>query len=81
MSVTTKNILLTEHPGTNGISWTTVEVTDRYAGQWQWGKGPYYDWCDENCTNGYNIVKYTKSTICARFKSPEDAALFALRWS
>jgi len=61
--------------------WTSVEVTDRYAGTWQWGAGPYYDWCDDNCTDDYNIVKYSRDTIYGRFRSAKDAMMFVLRWS
>ena len=61
--------------------WTCVEVTDRYAGTWQWGHGPYYDWCDDNCTDCYNIVKYSRNTIYGRFRNPVDAVMFKLRWS
>lgn len=60
--------------------WITVEVDDDFAGQWQWGQGPYYDWCDENCLDDYNIVKYNRNTIYGRFRNPADAMMFVLRW-
>lgn len=62
-------------------SWTTVEINDVFDGSWEWGKGPYYDWCDENCSDDYNIVKYGKRTIYGRFKNKEDAVMFKLRWA
>lgn len=61
--------------------WTTVEINDRFAGSWEWGKGPYYDWCDDNCADDYNLVKYGRDTIYGRFKSAKDAAMFALKWT
>jgi len=61
--------------------WTSVEVGDQFAGSWQWGQGPFYDWCDENCTDMYNIVKYDRNTVYGRFRNPADATAFALRWS
>lgn len=61
--------------------WTCVEVTDRYAGNWQWGHGPYYDWCDDNCTGDYNIVKYDRNSIHGRFRNASDAMMFKLKWS
>lgn len=60
--------------------WTSVEIDDQYAGSWQWGRGPYYDWCDENCTDYYNIVKYDRNKIWGRFRSEKDAMLFKLKW-
>lgn len=61
-------------------TWTLVEVQDRYAGAWQWGRGPYFDWCNANCASDYSIVKYNAKTIYGSFRNPADAALFALRW-
>ena len=61
-------------------SWITVEIVDRFSGQWCWGEGPYYDWCDANCVEFYNIVKYNRNTIHGRFKNAKDATAFALRW-
>jgi len=61
--------------------WVTVEINDRFADSWQWGGGPYFDWCCDNCLDDYNIVKYNRRTICGRFKSAQDAMLFKLRWS
>lgn len=61
-------------------SWTSVKVKDQFRG-WQWGEGSYYDWCDENCSDSYNIVKYDSDTIQGRFKNPQDAMWFAMRWS
>lgn len=65
----------------NDKSWTTVKIKDRFAGAWCWGEGPYYDWCDEHCSDFYNIVKYSHTTIQGRFKSATDATAFLLRWS
>lgn len=62
-------------------SWTSVAIDDRFYGSWQWGAGPYYDWCDENCRDKYNIVKYRTREIIGRFKDPADAVMFKLRWS
>jgi hypothetical protein len=62
-------------------SWTTVELQDCHSGAWQWGEGEYYNWCDANCTDKYNIVKYKHQTIVGRFKSAADATAFVLRWS
>ncbi len=62
-------------------TWTCVEIKDRYASNWQWGKGPYYDWCDDNCKDVYNIVKYDRNTVYGRFRNPADATAFALRWT
>lgn len=61
--------------------WTSVEIDDHYAGSWQWGQGPYYDWCDDNCTDSYNIVKYDRNKIWGRFRSDKDAVAFKLRWA
>ena len=69
------------YAGFNQQTWTTVEIDDQFYQHWQWGEGPYYDWCDENCTGPYNIVKYCKTTVCGRFKNAEDATAFMLRWS
>lgn len=62
-------------------TWTTVEINDRFDGSWEWGKGPYYDWCDANCSDKYNIVKYGRRTIYGRFRSAKDAIMFKLKWS
>lgn len=62
-------------------TWISVEIVDHYAQNWQWGCGPYFDWCDDNCSDKYNIVKYSRDTIYGRFKSEKDATLFALRWA
>ena len=59
-------------------SWTVVEVPD--SSGWVWGEGKYYDWCDANCSDSYNIVKYNYKTIVGRFQNPADATAFALRW-
>lgn len=67
--------------GYSDKTWTTVEVNDRFAGTWQWGAGPYYDWCDDCCTDDYNIVKYNRNTIHGRFRSAKDAVMFKLVWS
>lgn len=76
-----KNRPLMDYTTFSPESWTTVEIEDRYAGSWQWGGGPYYDWCDTNCIDKYNIVKYSHRTIHARFKSQQDAMMFKLKWS
>jgi len=62
-------------------NWTTVEIKDQFAGSWQWGEGPYYDWCDKTCKDKYNIVKYNRNTIYGRFKNAGDALMFKLKWS
>lgn len=61
--------------------WVTVEIDDCFADSWQWGGGPYFDWCDDNCTDDYNIVKYDRRTIHGRFRNPADAVMFKLVWS
>jgi len=61
--------------------WTCVEIDDRFAGHWQIMSGPYFDWCDDNCTDCYNIVKYSHGTIYGRFRNPADAVMFKLKWS
>ena len=62
-------------------TWTSVPIDDQFYEQWQWGKGPYYDWCDANCRDKYNIVKYRSREIIGRFRDPADAVMFKLRWS
>lgn len=71
---------LMNYTGYSAKSWTVVEVTDR-SGGWTWGEGEYYDWCDANCSDSYNIVKYNHRTIYGRFQNPADATAFALRWA
>jgi len=61
--------------------WTTVKIADQFAERWQWGQGPYYDWCDNNCTDMYHVVKHSRYTIHGRFRNPADATAFALRWA
>ena len=61
--------------------WTSVVINDEFYTNWQWGKGPYYDWCDANCRDKYNIVKYKTREIIGLFKDPADAVMFKLRWS
>ena len=61
--------------------WTSVEIADQFAERWQWGQGPYYDWCDNNCTDMYHVVKHSRDTIHGRFRNPADATAFALRWT
>lgn len=61
--------------------WISVEIPDQFAGSWCWGEGPYYDWCDANCLDCYNIVKYNHRTIYGRFRSAQDALMFKLSWS
>lgn len=72
---------LMNYAGFHQQSWTTVEIPDQFAKHWCWGEGPYYDWCDANCSDCYNIVKYSKGTIYGRFKNKDDAVLFKLSWS
>jgi len=41
-----------------------------------------YQWCKDNCTNGYKILGMPGTAIRrARFESVDDAILFALRWA
>jgi hypothetical protein len=61
--------------------WYTVEIADQFAGHWSWGEGPYYDWCDDNCSEFYNIVKYSHRTIHGRFRNAHDALMFKLKWA
>ena len=75
-----RNRPLMNYTGYND-SWFRIQISDRFAGSWQWGGGPYYDWCDANCTGYYNIVKYDRDKIWGRFRSAKDAMMFKLRWS
>lgn len=59
----------------------TIRIHDQFKGNWMWGQGPYFDWCEENCKGSYRINKYSHSTIDAEFESERDLNWFIMRWS
>lgn len=59
---------------------TVVEINDRFFDNWQWGKGPYFEWCAEHCKGDYNVTKYRRNKVTGIFENPEDASAFIVRW-
>jgi hypothetical protein len=61
--------------------WFSININDQFAEHWEWGKGPYFDWCKDNCTGQYRVGKYSHSRVTGYFQNEGDAIMFKLRWS